>query len=208
MGNKEYSVIFVAAVLLLVLMVFNYSKKNERQLKIEETKKNLIEIGKQVELYYSDDNEVFAENFPPLSLDSILHKTWDFTQKQPNWILLPKPDYNEQNKNGLDLRINSSQTVSLSNNKDSWDPKTYKNIAIECGPIFEKVEVSVTLINESGDKINISEKLILKEGPVSLLMGQEKTLTGKIKELQLSIKNTNSRNMSIFNIKKITLSPF
>ena len=205
MGSKELSLIAAFLVIVSGLVFYNYSE-NKRRIKIENAKKALIEAGNQVKQYYEDKTPLIHDSlltFPPEKLET---KTWDFTQKQPNWILLPKPEHDEQSKNGLNLRINSSQTVSLSNNKDSWDSAIYKTIAIECGPIFEKVEVSVTLINESGDKINISEKLILKEGSVSLLMDQEKTFTGKIKELQLSIKNTNSRNMSVFNIKSIQLS--
>lgn len=133
-------------------------------------------------------------------------KVWDFSTKQPNWVLLPKPDYVEQSREGLNLQIGPNQTVSLSNNKEAWDSKNYKNLLIECSIIFEKVDVEVSMINEQGTKIIISQQLRLKEGTASLNLTENKDFNGKIKELQLSIKNTHTRNNSNFNIKKILLT--
>jgi len=207
MGKRELSIISVVGILILFLVIYK-ARQTERQIKIDDTRKKLVEIGEQVKQYYNDDAFADLESLS-LTPDSLLKsKSWDFTQKQPKWILLPKPDYDEQSDKGLNLRINPSQTITLSNNKEELNTNEIKVISFECGAIFEEVHVSFDLVNDKGEKFSSTEILTLKEGTSDLRLEKSPTFEGKVKELIFNIKNTNSRSISTFNIKKISLSPF
>ncbi len=202
------AIIFVIGI--LVYQMFQQRKRMEMRARADELAKIVEEVEAKIDA--KSEKEVLEDiNHHDYLKDletkkMIKPKIWAFTQKQPNWILLPKPDYEEQSINGLNLRINSNQAVSLTNNKEEWSSQKYRTLTVECGPVFEKVEVEVTLINEHDAKILISKKLLLKEGYASLRMSEDKAFTGKITELQLRIKNTNPRNFSVFNLKTIQLS--
>ena len=204
MGKREY--ISLTLILIFILAIYGYKQSlDKKRLKFEEAKKNLVEVGKQVEQYYQDAPSIPDFSFPTPN-EEIKPKVWDFTQKQPDWILLPKPDYDEQSDKGLNLRINPNQSVTLTNNKETWSSSKYRAVTLEYGPVFEKVDMEITLINESGSKSIFSQKLLLNEKLISVKFSEDKAYSGNIKEISLRFKNTDSRNQSSFDIKRITLS--
>ena len=204
MGKREY--ISLTLILIFILAIYGYKHSlDKKRLKFEEAKKNLVEVGKQVEQYYQDAPSIPDFSFPTPN-EEIKPKVWDFTQKQPDWILLPKPDYDEQSDKGLNLRINPNQSVTLTNNKEIWSSSKYRALTLEYGPVFEKIDVEITLINESGSKSIFSKKLLLTEKLISFKFSEDNAYNGNIKEILLRFKNTDSRNQSSFDIKRMTLS--
>lgn len=204
MGKKEYATLAIILVPLICFFAFKVSH-TKRQLEIKETRENLKEIGKQVEQYYTDDADLSTPIMTsPLEISPV---TWNFLENQPNWILKPSPDHNEKTANGLNIRIASSSSTAIQNTKDSWSSDIFKSIHIQIGPVFEKLDIEITLKNEAGEIFIINGAEKLKEGINSISLQSDKNPTGEIKDTEIRFYNKESRNLSSFSLIAIQLTP-
>ena len=133
--------------------------------------------------------------------------TWNFLENQPNWILKPSPDHNEKTANGLNIRIAPSSSTAIQNTKDSWSSDIFKTIHIQIGPVFEKLDIEITLKNEAGETFIINGAEKLKEGINSIRLKSDTNPIGEIKDTEIRFYNKESRNLSSFSLIAIQLTP-
>ena len=142
MNNRSQRVIIIIVILapllyLVVTKVLLHRRKIELRDKADQLSKNISDLEQKINSKDNSEALTWQEYHKRVSKPI----TWNFLEDQPNWLLKPGPEHNEKTANGLNIRINSSSSTALQNNKDSWSADNFKSIHIQVGPVFEKLDI-------------------------------------------------------------------